>query len=192
MAIPISFTKEYKLRWYHAHKEQAAEYRRKNRETLRAKAREYYRSLPVEKRRSYLKSWYAKNRERQLAKNLENQRRNRDAANIRFKRFALRHPERVAENQAKRRARVMGAIVGDSRSILRWKERVKSSPVFICYYCSVAHSICELHIDHVIPLAKGGKHSLENLATSCADCNFSKNAKLPHQWGRIGQQFLSL
>jgi 5-methylcytosine-specific restriction endonuclease McrA len=35
-----------------------------------------------------------------------------------------------------------------------------------------------LHIDHVIPIAKGGADILDNLKPSHAICNISKGAKL--------------
>jgi len=49
-----------------------------------------------------------------------------------------------------------------------------------CYLCG-----CDLtqlkkrnvHMDHIIPLTKGGKHILENVAWSCASCNLSKGSK---------------
>jgi 5-methylcytosine-specific restriction endonuclease McrA len=30
------------------------------------------------------------------------------------------------------------------------------------------------HIDHVVPLSAGGRHSLDNLVLACAPCNLSK------------------
>lgn len=35
------------------------------------------------------------------------------------------------------------------------------------------------HIDHVIPLAKGGEHSRRNIQLLCPPCNLAKNAKHP-------------
>ena len=36
----------------------------------------------------------------------------------------------------------------------------------------------KLHIDHIIPIAKGGKTELNNLQTLCQDCNLGKGVKL--------------
>lgn len=33
-----------------------------------------------------------------------------------------------------------------------------------------------LHLDHVVPVAEGGKGTFENLRTLCASCNFGKGA----------------
>ena len=35
------------------------------------------------------------------------------------------------------------------------------------------------HLDHYMPLSKGGAHSISNVVWSCAACNLTKNNKLP-------------
>jgi hypothetical protein len=44
----------------------------------------------------------------------------------------------------------------------------------LCVYCGKNYE----HLDHVIPISKGGAHTLNNLVPSCAQCNFSKNNKI--------------
>lgn len=48
-----------------------------------------------------------------------------------------------------------------------------------CYWCGVPLKNKKVHIDHYVPLAKGGLNSIENLVVSCAKCNLTKNAKDP-------------
>ena len=43
--------------------------------------------------------------------------------------------------------------------------------------CAVCASKEQIEIDHIIPLAKGGRHSIGNLQALCAKCNRSKGAK---------------
>ena len=50
---------------------------------------------------------------------------------------------------------------------------------YICQYCG---SPKRLHVDHKIPLARGGSNAFENLVTSCGPCNQSKGSKLPEDW----------
>jgi len=59
--------------------------------------------------------------------------------------------------------------------VLAWKKEL----VFTCYYCTRPFPTTLLHIDHVIPLAKGGSHSVGNLCRSCPSCNLSKNCRMP-------------
>jgi len=40
----------------------------------------------------------------------------------------------------------------------------------------------KFHVDHVIPLKRGGKHSEGNLQLLCESCNLSKGTKLPIEW----------
>lgn len=61
------------------------------------------------------------------------------------------------------------------------REKIKNRDNFTCKICSL--SIAEeknllLEIDHIIPLAKGGITSEENLQTLCWKCNRSKGAKI--------------
>ena len=49
----------------------------------------------------------------------------------------------------------------------------------LCYWCGGKININNLHIDHYIPISKGGEHSIDNLVVSCNKCNLSKQAKDP-------------
>lgn len=43
-----------------------------------------------------------------------------------------------------------------------------------------------LQIDHIIPLAWGGRHTIANIQYLCPFCNGSKNDKLPdHLWAQM-------
>ena len=58
---------------------------------------------------------------------------------------------------------------------------------FICQKCGnapiitlrtrIVPDLSELHMDHIIPIVKGGKTTWENLQTLCAHCNLSKGWK---------------
>jgi 5-methylcytosine-specific restriction endonuclease McrA len=48
-----------------------------------------------------------------------------------------------------------------------------------CVYCGGPYE----HLDHVVPLSRGGAHSLDNLVPSCAHCNLTKSKKIyPTEW----------
>lgn len=48
---------------------------------------------------------------------------------------------------------------------------------FICAYCGVAPPATVLEVDHITPVSKGGTNDINNLITSCFDCNRGKGAK---------------
>lgn len=48
-----------------------------------------------------------------------------------------------------------------------------------CYLCGKRCAPDEIHLDHVIPLSKGGPHTRDNLRVACAPCNIRKADTLP-------------
>ncbi len=48
---------------------------------------------------------------------------------------------------------------------------------YICRFCQKQLTRLTATLDHVKPLAEGGDNSLENLVTSCLDCNTKRNKK---------------
>ena len=48
---------------------------------------------------------------------------------------------------------------------------------FTCQYCGKKAPDVILHIDHIVPVSKGGKNGITNLITSCVDCNLGKGAR---------------
>lgn len=63
---------------------------------------------------------------------------------------------------------------------------------FKCKYCGKSPPEVVLHIDHILPVSKGGSSDMINLATSCQDCNLGKSnvlisdtAMLDRQAGQI-------
>ena len=52
----------------------------------------------------------------------------------------------------------------------------------VCYYCEQKVDPGELTMDHVVPLARGGKSTKGNLVPACKDCNNKKKYLLPIEW----------
>lgn len=50
---------------------------------------------------------------------------------------------------------------------------------FTCRYCGKQADERPLHIDHIVPVAKGGTNDEQNLVTACADCNLGKADRSP-------------
>ncbi len=49
---------------------------------------------------------------------------------------------------------------------------------FTCQYCGKKAPDVVLHIDHIKPVAAGGKSDILNLVTACLDCNSGKGARI--------------
>jgi 5-methylcytosine-specific restriction endonuclease McrA len=53
-------------------------------------------------------------------------------------------------------------------------ELQKILAIEICTYCQQYVEYNKRTLDHVIPICKGGAHSIDNLVMSCGSCNFKK------------------
>lgn len=77
------------------------------------------------------------------------------------------------------------------RAILRGQE-AKATPKQIeaqrvkakgkCYYCR--QKFKHLTIDHIVPIAKGGGHTLDNIVFACHACNSEKRDLAPEEYGK--------
>jgi 5-methylcytosine-specific restriction endonuclease McrA len=56
-----------------------------------------------------------------------------------------------------------------------------------CAYCGADG---DLHIEHVVPISKGGPHSIGNIIPACESCNYSKRDSEVESWYR-SQPFFS-
>mgnify|MGYP003139154920 FL=1 len=71
---------------------------------------------------------------------------------------------------------------------LPWGIKLTRTNIFIrdkgcCQYCDKKLNKSRFTIDHVIPRAKGGKSTWENLVCSCAKCNAQKGDKTLNELG---------
>jgi hypothetical protein len=53
-----------------------------------------------------------------------------------------------------------------------------------CAICRVSLKKTGHHLDHIIPLARGGKNTDSNMQVTCPKCNLEKNSKDPIQFMR--------
>lgn len=64
----------------------------------------------------------------------------------------------------------------DLRRSQWWRQKIALG---ICHYCQKKIALNELTMDHVIPLALGGRSVKSNLVPCCKNCNNAKRASLP-------------
>lgn len=60
-----------------------------------------------------------------------------------------------------------------------WKRRVAKGQ---CHYCERETPPKELTMDHIVPIARGGKSTRGNVVTCCKSCNNAKKQLLPMEW----------
>lgn len=181
---------QYSRDYYLAHKEEYAARGRswssKNKER-RVQHTMTWRAKNSDRHKQYQKEWREKNRARIEEARIQNKHKQKgyEAA------YNNRHPGRKLASKMKRRALERASTI-NLESIQQWMQSVKSGQSFVCYYCGKRFPVENLHFDHIVPLSRGGPHSVENLCASCSGCNWSKGDKPLRVWTRIGQQVLEL
>ena len=60
-----------------------------------------------------------------------------------------------------------------------WQNRIAKG---VCHYCEKFFPPKELTLDHLVPLARGGKSTKGNCVPACKDCNNRKKNLLPLEW----------
>ena len=159
--------RECDRRWYEANRDAVRERKRRryeaNRDAVRERHRRYYEANRDAVRERH-RRWREANREAAL----ECDRRWREA-----------NRDRVRTHYANRRARKRAAHI----ETVDYQE-IYQRDNWTCQLCGVdlKDRPGEIHVDHIVPLARGGLHYRANLWTTCQTCNLSKGAKLVEPW----------
>ena len=74
----------------------------------------------------------------------------------------------------------------DLRKSRWWQNKISPGK---CEYCGAEVSVKSLTMDHVIPLARGGRSEKNNLVACCKECNNRKRASLPQEWDEYLEGF---
>lgn len=60
------------------------------------------------------------------------------------------------------------------------RSKVLARDSYRCRHCGISTALgAVLHVDHIIPISKGGTSNPGNLQTLCQDCNLGKSNRLP-------------
>lgn len=92
------------------------------------------------------------------------------------------YAERNAANRNRHRARRQG--IASEQPIGATKE-LYAQQGGRCYYCNIEFDRFlddAYHLEHKIPLSRGGTNDRENLVLSCGSCNSQKHTKTPEEW----------
>ena len=95
-------------------------------------------------------------------------------------RWRANNPDKVRaihRNTSHKRYRQKSGGIG-AAELLAWEAAQRK----VCHWCGVR---CKTwHVDHRTPLAKGGRHDLDNLVIACPSCNLSKAARDPIEFAQ--------
>lgn len=146
-------------------------------EEYRERDRVYYRNNR-EKFSVYSKRYYLFFREAKL----EYQRRyfqtHKEQVKEANNRYRIAHQAECNARGRNRRARVRNAEGSHTKQDIQRQYNAQRGK---CYYCHKKLGD-RYHVDHIVPIARGGSNGPDNLVVACPTCNCSKKDKLLHEW----------
>jgi len=161
----------------------AKKYYERNRNKILAQKSVYYQAN-YERIATYKNNYYKDNKDKLLkqkraayssdpketqARNNAWARNNRDKINQYYRKYVVDKPHVIRQKRIKRRLRMLTNGVFEVRK--SELNRLLTSP---CVFCGNSANIT---LDHVLPIARGGRHSIGNLMPLCLSCNASKQDK---------------
>jgi len=160
----IAYNKKYNLLNKNEIATQRKEYYNNNKKELAIKNKQYReanKELLAEKEKNYRKS-------------------NKEKIAARGKRYRQTEKGRMVYiNTSQKRRLKLRAGDATTEQLLELHQNAKR-----CYWCNCNLKKVKVHIDHYIPLAKGGEHTLSNLVVSCSSCNLAKKDKSPIEFAQ--------
>jgi len=156
--------KQRKQKYYNNNKDSISEKHKKYREENKEKEslrHSYYHENNKEKINKRISAWQKNNREKCNNK----QKKYRQTDNGKLKSYL---------NCMKRRARKLknGVFNVTEKYIIKEQNRL------FCPYCGDRLIEGYKHLDHIIPISRGGQHREGNLTMCCSKCNLKKSSKL--------------
>lgn len=155
-------------------KNQKKEYYLKHKEYVKSKTKEYYfENIADIKIKS--KEYRDNNFEKIKEKKKEYNTKNIEAVRERHRRYMKTEKGKLIAKNMKHRRRTAEKI-GDVTT-----EQLKNlyENTTHCYWCNTKLKKEYINLDHYMPIAKGGLHTISNLVLSCSNCNKSKSHKDP-------------
>lgn len=108
------------------------------------------------------------------------------------KEWVKNNPDKIRNYNRTQRARRKFAILSSesatTKEVKAWIDAQKP----ICAYCSTILLPNQIQLDHITPLSRGGSHTVDNFAISCAFCNSSKNNKTLEEFILYKEKHLQL
>lgn len=152
------------------------QYREKNKEKLALKSKQY-REENKERVSEIKKQWWKTNRENAIIKKKRYYETNKEVYSVKARIWRDTLSGQVSAKNSRHKRRTItkqGDVTNEQLQTL-----LDNSTH--CFYCNNPLVLNNVHIDHYIPLSKGGLHTISNLRIACQKCNLSKWNKMPEE-----------
>lgn len=114
--------------------------------------------------------------------------RDPEAERQRMQIYKQAHPE-IAGKHRGGRNRLAAARTSDG-TLTREVLKAMMDGATHCGYCLADFRFAKKSFDHIIPLSRGGKHSIDNVMVCCWPCNQRKHARTPQEFASGGRGVL--
>jgi hypothetical protein len=170
--------------WYEKNRDKVLKesklYYQDNRDRILERQKEYYRKNKEELSEK-CKNHRQENQEKYRIKDQENYQKHKGKKLEYAKNYRQSHPEIKRAAESKRRARKAQAPTEP------WThEEIALQGTGFCPYCGkeigLVYNPKVIHIDHIVPLSRGGSNLKENLEAVCCSCNMKKHDKTKEEF----------
>lgn len=128
--------------------------------------------------RATSRRWKERNQARVRAYQQAYRQTNIERTRARKRSYRQANPERVRAWLNRRRVRKLQSEGAHTASDIQAQYARQKGR---CYWCGEKVGD-DFHVDHIVPLSRGGADWPDNLVIACPACNMSKHNKLPHEW----------
>jgi len=177
--------KKYHKDYHEKNRERERESNRKRnqerKEQYKQSAKERHLAHP-EKKREYQKRYYDRHHDKESERKILYRQQNNEQMRAKEQQRYKENPIPRLRSYHKRKALKKGSNGSYTKAELQAQFESQQGR---CYHCGkwlVLGNGRFCHVDHWIPLSKGGSNNIENIRLLCPHCNLSKNDKLPCEW----------
>lgn len=142
-------------------------------------------SVRSQKRKQYFNERYNENKDDILKRNREKyascaETRRRRKEN--YEKWARENPEKVSKikKSYKHKRRAREACGCSTSEMIKFEEESEKA----CFWCGIDCSEFH-HLDHFVPLSRGGVHETRNFVISCPSCNIRKSSYHPRKFAKM-------
>lgn len=149
------------------------------------KYRHNYYMSDKETHKTNSRNYYARNNEKYRQFKREYHIVNRGKISKNKQAYYASNPDKIRNLNHKRRARLLGVESGPKPT----RDEMLKAQSGQCPDCGTTDG--PWHVDHIMPISKGGNDTADNVRVICATCNRRKNNKHPDDWAaELGKLFL--
>ncbi|MNJ37044.1 HNH endonuclease [compost metagenome] len=149
-----------------------------------------YRKIYYQANKERIRKYYEENKDRALRYAKECYSKDPEKFSIRNAAYRAANQEAISIHKRKNRAMRAGASGSHTNKDIRFIFDSQKGKCANCHKKLFKTGSNKFHIDHIVPLSKGGSDDKCNIQCLCKECNLKKHAKDPLDWARENGRLL--